>query len=44
MCGSMADIQSPIAEIRRGNKKEEEERRKKQDENIYGLPYYTRRP
>jgi len=25
MCGSMADIQSPIAEIRRGKKKEEEE-------------------
>jgi len=27
MCGYMADIQSPTAEIRRGNKKEEEERR-----------------
>jgi len=26
MCGSMADIQSPTAEIRRGNKKKEEER------------------
>jgi len=39
MCGSMVDIQSPTAEIRRGNKKQEE-RRKKQDENIYGLPYY----
>jgi len=41
MCGSMADIQSAAAEIRRGNKKEEEERRKKnkpQHENIYGLP------
>jgi len=25
MCGSMADILSPTAEIRRGNKKEEEE-------------------
>jgi len=25
MCGNMADIQSPTAEIRRGNKKEEEE-------------------
>jgi len=35
MCGSMVDIQSPTAEIRRGNKK----RRKKQDENTYGLPY-----
>jgi len=39
MCGSgsMADIQSPTAEIRRGIKKEER-RRKKQHENIYGLP------
>jgi len=26
MCGSMADIQSPTAEIRRGIKKKEEER------------------
>jgi len=25
MCGSMADIQSPTAEIRRGKKDEEEE-------------------
>ena len=25
MCGSMADIQSPTAEIRRGKKEEEEE-------------------
>jgi len=25
MCGSMADIQSPTAEIRRGKKKEKEE-------------------
>jgi len=40
----MADIQSPTAEIRRGNKKEEEEEKKKQDENIYGLPYYIGRP
>jgi len=39
----MVDIQSPTAEIRRGNKKEEE-RRKKQDENIYGLPYYIGQP
>jgi len=33
----MADIQSPTAEIRRGNKKRRR-RRKKQHENIYGLP------
>jgi len=30
MCGSMVDIQSTAAEIRRGNKKEE---RKKKDRN-----------
>jgi len=27
MCGSMADIQSPTAKIRRGKKKKEEEER-----------------
>jgi len=27
MCGSMVDIQSPTAEIRRGKKEEEEERK-----------------
>jgi len=35
MYGSMKDIQSPTAEIRRGK---EEERRKKQDENIMACP------
>jgi len=39
MRGSMADIQSPTAEIRRGKKED-----KRQDENIYGLPYYIGRP
>jgi len=41
MCGSMVDIQSLTAEIRRGNKKKKkkkEERRKKQDENIMVCP------
>jgi len=41
MCGSMAEIQSAAAEIRRGKKKKEERRKKKntpQHENIYGLP------
>jgi len=40
MCGSMADIQSAAAEIRRGKKEKEEEERKNkpQHENIYGLP------
>ena len=39
MCGSMADIPSASAEIRRG-KKEIRKKNKRQDENIYGLPYY----
>jgi len=33
MCGSMVDIQSPTAEIRRG-KKERRRKKKQQDENI----------
>ena len=37
MCGSMADIQSAAAEIRRG-KKERRKKNKPQHENIYGLP------
>jgi len=43
MCGSMADIQSATAEIRRVKEAEEERRRKKkpQDKNImvYPIPY-----
>jgi len=43
MCGSMADIQSATAEIRRGKK-----RQKKKEETIgqkyNGLPYYIGRP
>jgi len=39
MCGSMADIQSAAAEIRRGKKKKEEERKNKpQHENIMVCP------
>jgi len=40
MCGSMADIQSAAAEIRRGKKerKKKEGKNKPQHENIYGLP------
>jgi len=34
MCGSMVDIQSPTAEISRGNKKEEEDRRNHRAKNI----------
>jgi len=41
MCGSMVDIQSATAEIRRGkNKKKEETIGQKYD----GLPYYIGRP
>jgi len=36
MCGSMEDIQSPTAEIRKGNKKRR--RKKKEDENIMVCP------
>jgi len=48
MCGSvvtMADIQSPTAEIRRG-KKNEEERKKKETigQKYNGLPYSIGRP
>jgi len=41
MCGSMVDIQSPTAEIRQEKKRKKQ---KPQHENIYGLPYYIRRP
>jgi len=42
MCGSMEDIQSPTAEIRRGKK----ERKKIEitGQKYNGLPYYTGRP
>jgi len=39
MCGSMIDIQSPTAGIKRGKKKKEETGWKHN-----GLPYYIRRP
>jgi len=42
MCGSMVDIQSAAAEIRRGKKEEEEEETTGQKYN--GLPYYIGRP
>jgi len=43
MCGSMANIQSAAAEIRRGKKKE---RRKIEitGQKYNGLPYYIGRP
>jgi len=33
MCGSMVDIQSSTAEIRRGRKKKKDRKKKPQDEN-----------
>ena len=42
MCGSMVDIQSPTAEIRREKKKEEEEEEEEEEETGWkynGLPY-----
>jgi len=35
MCGSMADIQSLTAEIRRGKKERKKKKNKQQDENIH---------
>jgi len=38
MCGSMADIQSAAAEIRRGKKGERRRKNEQQDENIMVCP------
>jgi len=38
MCGSMADIQSAAAEIRRGKEKRRRKKNKRQDENIMVCP------
>jgi len=38
MCGSMADIQSATAEIRRGKKGEDEEGKKPKGKNIMVCP------
>jgi len=38
MSGSMVDIQSLTAEIRRGNKKRRKKKKKKQEENIMVCP------
>ena len=42
MCGSMADIQSAAAEIRRGKEKKEEERRKNHSMKIYMVSLFHR--
>ena len=47
MCGSMADIQSAAAEIRRGKKKKEEEEEEEEQTTAWkynGLPYSIGRP
>jgi len=44
MCGSMADIQSAAAEIRRGKQKEEEEEEQTAAWKYNDLPYYIERP
>jgi len=45
MCGSMADIQSATAEIRRGKKeKKKEEEEETTGRKYNGLPYYIGRP
>jgi len=42
MCGSMVDIQSSTAEIRRRKKKKKERKKKEITGRKYnGLPYYT---
>jgi len=38
MCGRMADIQSPTAEIRRGKKKKKERKKKPHGKNIMACP------
>jgi len=38
MCGSMADIQSAMAEIRQGKKEERKKKKKPQGKNIMVCP------
>jgi len=44
MCGSMADIQSPTTEIRRGKKEEERKKEETTGQKYNGLPYSIGRP
>jgi len=44
MCGSMVDIQSPTAEIRRGKKKERRKKKETAWQKYDGVPYYIGRP
>jgi len=45
MCESMADIQSPTAEIRRGKKRKKKKKKEETTGQKYnGLPYFIERP
>jgi len=44
MCGSMVDIQSAAAEIRRGKKKETKKKEQTAWQKYNGLPYSIGRP
>jgi len=44
MWGSMVDIQSPTAEIRRGEAKKKKEEKETTKQKYNGLPYYIGRP
>jgi len=44
MCGSMADIQSATAEIRRGKKKRKKKEEETTGQKYNGLPYSIGRP
>jgi len=44
MCGSMADIQSATAEIRRGKKKKKKKEEETTQQKYNGLPYSIGQP
>jgi len=44
MCGSMVDIQSKAAEIKRGKKKRRKKKKEITGQKYNGLPYYIGRP
>jgi len=44
MCASMADIQYPTAEIRRGKKEDRKTEEETTGQKYNGLPYYIGRP
>jgi len=44
MCGSMVDIRSAAAEIRRGKKKDKRKKKENTGQKYNGLPYSMGRP